>query len=239
MPPVLVADERDVRLVTLARPEARNAMDGALIEALARALLERPASTRVVVLHGAGGHFCAGADRTRGIAVGGSDATALDLLQEIARALRDPAWISIAAVEGWAVGGGLELALACDLLVCAEDSRLRLPEAGLGLHVTGGASWLLPRAVGVQRAALLMLAGETVDGATAASWGLAAASVAADGTLPRARALADALAAMPRDALGAAKRSLARALEDSFETCLHAEARETAALLSRHPGSLG
>ena len=96
----------------------------------------------------------------------------------------------IGAVHGYAVGGGSELALSCDLVVAAEDAQFGFPETGVGLFVGGGVTHLLPRAVGLARAKELILTGEFFDGRTAERLGLANRAVPADQVLPVAEALA-------------------------------------------------
>jgi enoyl-CoA hydratase/carnithine racemase len=179
------------------------------------------------VIEGEGGTFCSGGDRREGLAIDGSERRGLEAIQNISRTLLDPAVVSFAAVEGWAVGGGAELALACDVVIAATSTRFRFTEVELGVHATGGATWLLPRAVGRTRAAQLMLAAEPVDGTTAAAWGLATEVVPDGGTRARAMELAERVASFPADSLMAVKRSLLAAMHGSLEQAFAREVEET------------
>ncbi|MBA3282326.1 MAG: enoyl-CoA hydratase/isomerase family protein, partial [Acidimicrobiia bacterium] len=120
-----------VTVVTLDRPERRNAVDHGTLDELTEALEDASArSTRVLVLTGAAGHFCAGADLT-----GVEDASFATLLQGVLDRLRDVSFPTIAAVEGAALGAGTQLAVACDLRVAAATASFGIPAAKLGLMV--------------------------------------------------------------------------------------------------------
>jgi enoyl-CoA hydratase/carnithine racemase len=154
--------------ITLNQPERRNA----LTEELARALREEvrlvaaDPSARVLVLAGAGEAFCAGADLG---ALGGEASTPgakRQVLADYYRAfldLRELQIPTIAAVNGPAIGAGLNLALCCDLRVVAEDAQLAAPFVRLGIHPGGGATWMLVRLVGVAAAREMLLLGQPVD----------------------------------------------------------------------------
>lgn len=231
-PVVLVDDDDGVRTITLNRPASLNALNGAVVSALLAALDLEPPVPRAVVLTGSGGHFCSGGDRKVGIAIDDDIDRALAGLQEIARRLRNPEWASIAAVNGWAVGGGAELALGCDLRVVGTSARFKFPETQLDAHVTGGASWLLPRMVGISRANLLLLTGVVLDATAAASWGLAADVVGDDECLARAQELARLVADQPLRSVRATKDSINRALTSDLDAALDREQQVTNALLS-------
>ncbi|MBL8311437.1 MAG: enoyl-CoA hydratase/isomerase family protein [Burkholderiales bacterium] len=151
------------------RPEKRNAVDEATARELLGALNEAEASTeiRVIVLRGSGEAFCAGRDVS-------SPPTAemLGLAQKVVRAMvRCPKPV-LCAVQGWAVGLGLEWMLAADIAVAARTAQFKLPEAALGVFVTGGAVATFARAAGLPRARGAMLLGETISADQAAQWGL-------------------------------------------------------------------
>ncbi|HEX7306044.1 crotonase/enoyl-CoA hydratase family protein [Lentzea sp.] len=159
-------------LITIDRPEARNAVDAAVAEQLSAALdeLESTPELRVGVLTGAGGSFSAGMDlkaalRGESPAVG---ERGLGGLTEAA--LSKPL---IAAVEGFALGGGFEMALACDLIVAAEDAKFGLPEVKRGLIAGAGGVVRLPRRIPHHLALEMLLTGEPIDGRRAAELGLA------------------------------------------------------------------
>ncbi len=139
-------DRGTVALLTIDRPDRRNALDHEALEQLLEAL-GRSATARVVVLTGAGGHFCAGADLS-----GVEDTSFTDLLRRVLATLRDDPRPLIAAVDGAALGAGTQLAIACDLRVATPAARFGIPAAKLGLMVD---HWT------VQRLSLLAGAGPT------------------------------------------------------------------------------
>src|SRR4051812_42217396 len=160
-----------VLTITIDRPEVRNAVDRAVAEALAEALerLDADEALRAAVLTGAGRGFCAGMD-LKAFAAG--ELPVVEGRGFAGLVERPPAKPLIAAVEGFAVAGGLEIALACDLIVAGESARLGIPEVKRGLVAAGGALLRLPRRVSYGRAVELALTGDVVDGRTAAEIGL-------------------------------------------------------------------
>jgi enoyl-CoA hydratase len=156
-----------VLLMTLNRPEAKNAINGVLARELAEAvaLLDGDAGLTAGVLAGAGGGFSSGMD-LKAFARGEDIAPAVRFLR---RGARKPL---IAAVEGFALAGGLELALACDLIVAAEDARLGIPEVKVGLFAAGGGVLRLPARVGYAKAMELALTGDPITTEEAARLGL-------------------------------------------------------------------
>lgn len=191
--PILL--ERDERIVTLTfdRPDVLNAYDRGMRDAIFAALewLHGEREVSVLVVRGSGRAFSTGGDLSE-FGTAPSPVRARDVRQQrdVWRLWSTLPCVSIAAVHGHAVGGGLEMALLCDLVVCAHDARFALPETGLGLVPGVGGTQTLPRAVGESRAAAILLAGEAVDGRTAVRIGLAQRSVPA----ARLRATADRLA---------------------------------------------
>jgi enoyl-CoA hydratase/carnithine racemase len=204
----------DVALVRLDRPKA-NALSAAVLaqlESVARALGDDPPGA--VVLWGGRRIFAAGADIVElgdsgARAVGEHFAGALGALASIPRA-------TIAAVNGYALGGGLELALACDFRVCAEDARLGLPEVLLGVIPGGGGTQRLPRLIGASRAKELIFTGRQVRAEEAVAIGLANRRVAPDDVLEAALTWAAELAAGPLVAHGLAKGAVDRGLEGTL-----------------------
>ncbi|MDI3285714.1 enoyl-CoA hydratase [Polyangium sp. 15x6] len=175
---LLVEHEGPVAVVTLNRPRAKNALDnellGALLETLPR--LGEDASVRAVVLTGAGGAFCAGADLKSAMgslqAAGGFDAI-MDRYHGIIRAIVNAPKPFVAMVEGPAVGFGCDLALACDLRMLGQDAYLEERFVKIGLMPDGGGSFWLPRLVGLGRAMEIMLTGDRISADHALSLGLA------------------------------------------------------------------
>jgi enoyl-CoA hydratase len=197
----MVGYERDgpAAVVTLDRPERRNAVDGptaaALLEAYERFAADDGA--RVMVLTGAGDEaFCAGADLK-----------ALDTLDPDAPAgpmgftRLTPSKPAIAAISGWCVAGGLELALWCDLRVAAEGARFGCLERRWGVPLIDGGTQRLPRVVGLGRALDLILTGRTVEAGEALSMGLVNEVVPAGEHRARALALAGAIASFPQETM--------------------------------------
>lgn len=177
---VLVETRGNVLVMTLNRPRARNAIDRSVVAGLLDAYdqLEQSDELRVGVLTGAGGVFCSGLD-LKAFLAGDAPSTAgrgpADLTQ------RPPTKPMIAAVEGWAVAGGFELVLACDLVVAAEGARFGTPEVKRSLVATGGGALELPRRVPRAIALELLLTGEPISAGRAAQAGLVN-HVVGDGT---------------------------------------------------------
>lgn len=156
----------DVTVVTLDRPERRNALDHATLDALLGAI-EGASSSRVLVLTGAGGHFCAGADLS-----GVEDTSFTGLLRRVLDALVAMPQPTIAAVEGAALGAGMQLAVACDLRVAVPAARFGIPAAKLGLVVDHWTVQRVALAAGHGPARAMLLAAETFDGEAAHRVGL-------------------------------------------------------------------
>jgi enoyl-CoA hydratase/carnithine racemase len=197
--PVGYARAGAAALITINRPERRNAVDGPTAAALLAAY-ERFAAdddARVMVLTGAGEDaFCAGADLK-----------ALETLDPDAPAgpmgfsRLTPAKPAIAAIGGWCVAGGLELALWCDLRIAGDTARFGCLERRWGVPLIDGGTQRLPRVVGLGRALDLILTGRTVDADEALAIGLVNEVVPAGGQLARALELAEAIAAFPQETM--------------------------------------
>jgi enoyl-CoA hydratase len=225
MPETFVTVERrddNVALITLDRPKA-NALSRevlAQLQAAATALTEDPPGA--VVLWGGRKIFAAGADIVEldagagAPAVGQSFADALGALAAIPRA-------TIAAVNGYALGGGLELALACDFRVCAEDSRFGLPEVLLGVIPGGGGTQRLPRLIGASRAKELVMTGRQLRADEALSIGLVNRAVASDSVLDESLNWAAELAAGPLVAHALGKSAIDRGLDVTLAEGLRIE----------------
>lgn len=227
--------------VVLARPEARNAQTPATWRALAAVPELLPADVRVVVLSALGTSFSAGLDRRmmdgRGVPGEASlgDMARLDrsdlaaLIAEFQQAFvwwRESSAVSVAAVQGHAVGAGLQLALACDLMVCADDAQLAMRETSLGLVPDLGGTHALVNAVGFGRALEICATGRWVRAEEAVRLGIAQVSVAPDALTGSIDDLVAALLAAPAGALAATKRLLAGAGGRSRREQLEHEADE-------------
>ena len=186
-------------LVTIDRPERRNAVDGETAAALLAAY-ERFAAddgARVLVLTGAGEEaFCAGAD-LKALATLHPDAPA----GPMGFSRVQPVKPAIAAISGWCVAGGLELALWCDLRVATESARFGCLERRWGVPLIDGGTQRLPRVVGLGRALDLILTGRTVEAPEALAMGLVTEVVAPGQHVARALALAEAIAAFPQETM--------------------------------------
>jgi len=213
-----------VALVRLNRPKVLNALSNELMERLAGALETVVADgvTRAIVITGDARAFAAGAD-----------------IAEFAENPRLEVWDRlwsielpiVAAVNGLALGGGLELAMSCDLMIVAEDARLGQPEINLGLIPGAGGTQRLTRAVGKTLATEMVLLGRELSGREAELHGLANRAVPAERVLPVAIELARALAKQAPQAVRSAKRAIARAFEGSLHAGLLDERQAFLALL--------
>ncbi len=204
--------------ITLNRPEAKNALSARLMEDLTRAF-ERAAqdpAIRVAILTGAGDAFCAGLDlREFGgeSGIGGGDDWHRPGYWNAMEAFEGPI---IGAINGPAVTAGLELALACDLLIASTSARFADTHVRVGVMPGSGVSQRLPRAIGIYRAKYLSLTGNFLSAAQAAEWGLVSHVVESDALLPTARAVAaDMLSAMPH-----MLAPIKRVIDDGFATTL-------------------
>lgn len=215
-PPVLLERHGAVLTATLDRPRRLNAFDTTMRDALFEALdLARSDGTvDVLVVRGNGRAFSSGGDLAE-FGSAPSPVRARDV-----RRVRDlwGTWsrlpcVTIAAVHGVAAGGGFEMALLCDLLVCAADARMWLPETALGLLPGVGGTQTLPRAAGPGRAAGVLLAGDVIDASAALRLGIATEVVAPRALRRRVARLADEIASRPREAMRAAKAAVARGLD--------------------------
>jgi enoyl-CoA hydratase/carnithine racemase len=172
----MVELERDggIARIFLNRPQKVNALDSAMLQALAAAVESLTADTklRVVVLAGRGKAFCGGADVAELAALDESGAPAfVGKIHRVCAAIRALPVPVVARLHGAVIGGGLEIAAACDLRVAAQGTRFAMPEVKLGIPSVVEAA-LLPRLMGSGRAAWLVLTGEPIDAARAYEWGL-------------------------------------------------------------------
>lgn len=184
-----------VSIVTLNRPERLNAIGAALLADLHDALVNAQADpdTRVIVLTGAGRAFCAGDDLKEFGEQSRSEAAIAETCDNIQRITRDLMFgpkLVVGAVHGYAVGGGFEWVLNCDLVVAADNLVAFFPEMALGHFVTGGVTHLLPQMLGHQRAMELLVLGERQDAQALQALGIVNRVVPLAELLPSALALA-------------------------------------------------
>jgi len=168
-PKLLTHTEHGVLTLTLNRPSKLNAIDNELAEALLQALEAARANTavRAIRLRGEGRAFCAGRD----VSAAPTEQD-LVLVQSVSQAIVGHPRPVLAEVHGWTVGAGFEWMLNADVVVAAEGTRFKLPEASLGVFVTGGLSATLPAMAGLARAKALTLLGDEFSASEARDWGL-------------------------------------------------------------------
>jgi 2-(1,2-epoxy-1,2-dihydrophenyl)acetyl-CoA isomerase len=194
-----------VLTLSLNRPEKLNAIDNSLSRELLSALAsaDRDPAVRVVVVTGQGRAFCAGRD----VSAPPTDDD-LVLVQAVSKAIVDLTKPVIVAVHGWTVGAGLEWMLNADVVIAASSARFRLPEASIGVFVTGGLTATLPAYAGLARAKALMLLGEEFTPAQALAWGLVWRVVPPDQLDEEARRVAAQIAALRPEVVSHYKRVL-------------------------------
>jgi enoyl-CoA hydratase len=195
MSQALLLERRDDRVVaTLNRPAVRNAIDQGMVDELHVLCEEIEREPRVLIIIGAEGVFASGADigqlreRTADDARKGINST-------IFRRVRSLPMPVIAAVDGYALGGGAELAYAADIRLATPRVRFGNPETGLGIIAAAGATWRLPEIVGHARASELLLTGRIIDGEEALAWGLVSSLHEPSDLIDAAHALADRIGA--------------------------------------------
>ncbi|MEX2649765.1 MAG: enoyl-CoA hydratase-related protein [Alphaproteobacteria bacterium] len=214
---LLVETRGPVGLVTFNRPQALNALNGAVIAELTGALARFDADDSVgaIVLTGSERAFAAGADIKEMGAMDYAAAAASRFIDPWARIAetRKPV---IAAVAGVALGGGLEVAMMCDIIVAAENARFGQPEIKLGVIPGAGGTQRLTRAIGKGRAMTMVLTGEMIDAATAERWGLVAKVVPTAEVVAEAVALGARIAAHSRPIVAKAKDAVNRAFETTL-----------------------
>jgi len=233
-------DRQDgIAVLTIDRPERRNAVDGEtaglLLEGYRR--FEADDEARVLVLTGEGPEaFCAGADlkafaERAADFVGDDPQGAIDAwLDErpdgpLGFSRLEASKPTIAAISGWCLAGGLELALWCDLRVATEDAKLGFTERRFGVPLIDGGTQRLPRIVGMGRALEMILTGRLVEASEALAWGLVNEVVAPGGHLERALEIAEGLAAFPQPTMLSDRRAAIEGIGLSFADALALEAR--------------
>jgi cyclohex-1-ene-1-carboxyl-CoA hydratase len=226
--PVLSEAQGRVGLITLNRPKQLNALNDVLMDALGQALLAFDADDAIgaIVIGGGPKAFAAGAD-----IAAMADWTYMDVFRsdfitrnwETIRRVRKPV---LAAVAGYAMGGGCELALACDIVIAAESAKFALPEVKLAMLPGAGGTQRLPRAIGKAKAMDLCLSARVLDAAEADRYGLVSRVVPEAQLLPATLALATQIAGYSLPALMAIKESVNRAYESPLAEGIGFERRQ-------------
>ena len=235
---IIYKKELGVSTIILNRPRALNALNAEMIDELLHAVGQagEDPEVKVLLLTGAGRAFCFGADisefREAQEQPGqGSAWTLLLKSQKIIRLLTGMLKPTIAALNGYATGLGLDLALACDLRIAAERAKLGEAFVSMGLVPDGGGTFLLPRLVGLAKAAEMIFTGEAIDASEAERIGLINRVVPAQELLKSAKELADKLARGPSLAVGLAKEAIWRNLSQDLDSALNFEAKGQKACL--------
>ena len=221
---LLFAIEGHVATITLNRPEKLNAATPAMSKAIVEATEEcnRNDQIRCVIVTGAGPKaFCAGSD----IAELDSYATPWDFRNraDYCDAIHHLLKPSIAAVNGYALGGGLETALSCDIRICSSNAKFAAPEIKLGWIGGGGMAAFLAHSIGMSNAAMMIMTGDAIDAGQALAWGLVSEVVAPDALMDRARAIAETIASRAPIAAETAKLNLRAALSMPIDKAIEYE----------------
>jgi len=225
-------DDGRVALITLNRPARLNAYDIAMRDALYDALtaVRDGEQVRAVILRGNGRAFCTGGDVAEfGTAPSPTRAREVRWLRDVWGTLWNLPAVTIAAVHGYAVGGGFEMAMLCDHCIAANDARFALPETGLGMIPGVGGTQTVPRLLGIGRAQDVILAGAWLDARAARRLGLVAQVVAGSRLLPAAVAFARRIAAYDPRLVRRLKRAVCDGLDQPLARGLRLERRLAAA----------
>lgn len=223
---ILVDRDGRVAMITLNRPKALNALNTQVMSEVTTAAGELDADPGIgaIIITGSAKAFAAGADIKQMVNLSFAEAFAADFFAAWNKlaAVRTP---TIAAVAGFALGGGCELAMMCDLLIAADTAKFGQPEITLGVLPGMGGSQRLTRAIGKAKAMDLILTGRTIDAAEAERSGLVSRVVPADDLLTEAKAVAATIAGMSRSAARMAKEAVNRAFESPLAEGLLYERR--------------
>lgn len=231
--PVVVSTDGAVGHVTLTAPDRLNAVDVAMLDAVAEGVraLDADPAVRVIVLSGEGRAFCAGADLSVHVDEGDLDGS-LRGVGAVTRAVLESRTPVLSLVPGVAAGAGLSIALAADYSLVADDAKLLLAFGTLGLMPDGGGTALVAASVGRARALRLALTGEKLTGAVAADWGLVSESVAPEQFEARAQALTSHLAGLAPEGTAHTTAAITAATLDLDATLAREEAGQHGLLRS-------
>ena len=237
----IIYNKRDgIAHIRLDRPRVLNAFNVAMRDDLFQALqaVQDDPEVRVVVISGEGTSFCAGADLTE-FGTAPSPTIARDVRWQrdvwgLFLGLPKPA---IAAIHGYCIGSGLEIAMLCDFRIASDDARFSMPEVSLGMVPAAGGTQTLPRTVGVPSALDLLLTARQVGASEALNLGLVTRVVPAGSLLQEAHTMAEGLLQVDQDALQAVKESVVRGAEMGLEAALDLESRLAISAMGFSSGS--
>jgi enoyl-CoA hydratase len=229
-PVIKVAVENEVALITLNRPQAMNALSRELRTAIADTFekLEADPAVRVVILTGAGKAFCAGLD-LKELGQGRNTVQGTVETNDPVTSMARFSGPIIGAINGVAITGGFEIALACDVLICSSEARFADTHGRVGILPGWGLSQRLSRTIGIYRAKELSLTGNFLTAQQAADWGLANRVVAPEELLPAAKKLAADMLSLVPEALSGYKRLIDRGYAETFGDALSTELKFSAA----------
>ncbi len=225
---VIYEKQGEIGWVTLHRPERLNLYNVQMRDDLFEVLtaVRDDLEVRALIIHGAGSGFCAGADLSEfGTAPSPVIAREVRWARDVWGVLREMEKLTIAAMHGFALGSGLELALLCDLRLAAEGTRFGFPEAGLGLMPAAGGTQSLPRAVGRGAALAMVLTGDRIEAEEAYRLGLIHGTVPRESLLPEAEAMARRVLSAGPVAVVLAKAAVNGGLDLTLEQGLRLEER--------------
>jgi enoyl-CoA hydratase/3-hydroxyacyl-CoA dehydrogenase len=225
---VVVEREGPVAVLRISRPAAMNALNSDVLQDIERALrdIEDDPDLMVAIITGEGNAFVAGADIREMVTKTPLEARDYTLLgHRVFKLIEDMGTVVIAAVNGYALGGGLELALACDIILASEKARLGLPEVGLGIHPGFGGTQRLPRLIGRAKAKELILTAEQFGAEEAERLGIVNHVYPPDRLLEEAKAMAGKIATKGPVAVRLAKRAINRGIETDLHTALDYEVK--------------
>ncbi len=230
-PVILVEKQGETALVTLNRPHAMNALSRELRAAIAETFeqLESDPAVRVVILTGAGKAFCAGLD-LKELGQGRDTVQGTVETKDPVRSIARFSGPIIGAINGVAITGGFELALACDVLICSSEARFADTHGRVGILPGWGLSQRLSRAIGIYRAKELSLTGNFLTAQQACGWGLANRVVDPAELIPTCRRLADDMLTLVPEALSGYKRLIDQGYAESFGDALKTELKVSGAV---------
>lgn len=244
--PVLYRREPPVGWIVFAAPERRNALDSGAWRAIHERLLEAGADKeiRVVAFTGEGGVFAAGDDikEVAALLEAGEMMRLRDItlaIQQVSLDIRRTLKPAVAAVSGWALGAGFELALVCDVIYAAQDARFGFPEPGLGMTLTGGSTSVLPKLIGLHRAKELAFRRQYIDARQALGLGIVSRLVPAEALRDTVREFAADVAELSPVAVGFIKQQLDLGADVSFEQAIVHETELILACMATADGQEG
>lgn len=224
--------ENGIARIVLDRPDVLNALNRAMVDEILDAVrvIAADDSARALVIWGSGSNFAAGADVGSMVDLTPAEVPAF-AYNDAFNALEDLPVPSIAAISGFALGGGLELALACDFRICSRDVKLGSPEIKLGIFPGAGGTQRLPKLIGPSRAKEMIFLGKSIDAETALRYGLCDRVIEGD-PVTEALAMAEQLAKQAPGALRIAKRVINYGLGRDIKTGIACEEKGFAGLFT-------